>query len=242
MPTRSYQSLLGVLFGFACVFPLLRKRETKAPASTSELLLQQAQFQMREAQAKNRERAVQAITQKNTLQALASQTQKRISQLTECLEAAEPAEDETRRDLLDERRRYQRTLDEMQEPLAAAITTTEAVKTAMRREEDRIRAMTAEALAMKAQERQAQIEIALAKARLAQTTNLATDLFVQAREKIRLSKAQRDLIMQIAQTVETLDTAAQEADAAGNEPLSQKLAASRDALRDSALNATLWKT
>ena len=73
------------------------------------------------------------------------------------------------------------------------------------------------------------------------TTNLATDLFVQAREKIQQTKAQRDLITQIAQTVETLDAAAQEAEAAGNETLRRKLIASRDALRDSALNAALWK-
>ena len=242
MLTRSFQSLLGVLFGFACVFPLLRKRETKTPTNTSELLLHKAQSQMREAQAKNQERAVQAITQKNNLQALADQTQKMVNQLAEKAEASEAALDmKTTRELLTERDKYQETLVSVQTSLASAIVTTEVVKTAMRREENQIRAMTAEALAMKAQERQAQIEIALAKARLAQTTNLATDLFVQAREKIRLTKAQRDLIVQIAQTVETLDTAAQEADAAGNEPLSQKLAASRDALRDSALNAALWK-
>ena len=46
-----------------------------------EILLQQAQQEMREAQAKNRERAVQAITQKNHLQALADQTQKMVNNL-----------------------------------------------------------------------------------------------------------------------------------------------------------------
>lgn len=61
------------------------------------------------------------------------------------------------------------------------------------------------------------------------------------REKIRQTQAQRDLINQIVRTVETLDAAAQEADAVGNELLHQKLAAARDALRDSALNAALWK-
>ena len=241
MPTRSLQSFFGVLFGFLCIFPLLVKREPKAPADTSEILLQQAQQQMREAQAKNRERAVQVITQKNHLQALADQTEKRVSRLTERLEAADASDEETRRDLLEQRSKHQQVLDEMQGPLANAIATTEAVKIAMRREEERIRAMTAEALALGASEKQAKIEIALAKGRLALTTNLATDLFVQAREKIRQTQAQRDLINQIVQAVETLDTAAQEAEAFGNEPLHQKLAASRDALRESALNAALWK-
>lgn len=242
MPTRSFPSLLGVLFGFLCIFPLLRKREPKAPTSTAEILLQQAQQQMREAQAKNRERAVQVITQKNHLQALADQTEKRVTQMNERLEAAEPADDETRRDVLEQRRKYQQTRDKMQEPLASAIVATEAVKIAMRREEERIRGMTAEALALGASEKQAKIEIALAKGRLALTTNLATDLFVQAREKIRHTQAQRDLITQIFQSVETLDAMAQEAETAGNESRHQKLAASRDALRDAALNAALWKT
>jgi len=70
MPPRSTYSLIGVLAGFACVFSLLVKREKKMPGSSADALLEQAQAQMREAQAKNRERAVQAITQKNNLEAL----------------------------------------------------------------------------------------------------------------------------------------------------------------------------
>ncbi len=240
MTPRSLSSLTGVLLGFACVFSLLVKRDKKASLLTSEVLLQQAQQQMREAQAKNRERAVQAITMKNNLQALLDQTRKTVDRLTQQAEASTEAGMAEER--LAERDKHQETLAQLEVSLAAATTTTETVKTAMRREEERVRAMTAEALALRAQEKQAQIEIELAKARLAMTTSLATDLFVQAREKIKQTKAQRDLIMQIAQTVETLDTAAQEAEAAGNEMLRQKLIASRNALRDSTLNAALWKT
>jgi len=111
----------------------------------------------------------------------------------------------------------------------------------MRREEERVRAMTAEALALKAQEKQAQIETAIAKSKMAMTTNLVTDLFVQAREKIKQTAAQRDVIVQIGRTVEVLDTAVEEARRAGDEPLRQRLAANRDALRASALNTSLWK-
>ena len=239
MPPRSYPSLLGVLLGFFCVFPLLVKREKKVPVLTSEVLLRQAQEQMREAQAKNRARAVEVITQKNNLQALTDQTQKMVDRLTERAEAAELPDD--RQDFLAERDTAQKTLAQVQKSLETAVATTEIVKLAMRREEERVRAMTAEALALGAVEKQAKIEIALAKGRLALITNLATDLFVQAREKIQQTKAQRDLITQIVQTVETLNTAAQEAKATGNETLHQKLTASRDALRDSALNAALWK-
>ena len=108
----------------------------------------------------------------------------------------------------------------------------------MRREEERVRTMTAEALTLKAQEKQAQIEIAIVKSQLAMTTTLATDLFVQTREKLQQTMAQRDLIVQISRTVETLDAAAEEAN---TEDLRQKLTGARDALRQSALNAALWK-
>ncbi len=240
--TRSAYSLLGVLAGFACVFPLFLKREKKMPGSSAEVLLQKAQAQMREAQAKNRERAVQAITQKNHLQALLEQTEKRISRLNEQIEGLPLGEASAPKEsLLAERCRHQKRLEEMQPALASAIDTVEAVKIAMRREEERVRAMTAEALALKAQEKQAQIETAIAKSKMAMTTTLATDLFVQAREKIKQTAAQRDVIVQIGKTVEVLDAAVEEAANAGNEPLRQRLAANRDALRASALNASLWK-
>ncbi len=240
---RTTYSLLGVLAGFACVFPLLVKREKKMPGSSAEVLLQNAQEQMREAQAKNRERAVQAITQKNHLQALADQTEKRVSRLTEQIEGSALGEDAAvQQSLLRERRKHQESLAQLQAALASAIETVEAVKIAMRREEERIRAMTTEALALKAQEKQAQIETAIAKSKMALTTNLATDLFVEAREKIKQTAAQRDVIVQIGKAVEALDAAMEEAALAGNEPLRQRLAANRDALRQSALNASLWKS
>jgi len=46
-----------------------------------ELLLQQAQEEMRAMHAKNRERAVQAITQKNNLQQMVNDTQKTVDNL-----------------------------------------------------------------------------------------------------------------------------------------------------------------
>lgn len=86
----------------------------------------------------------------------------------------------------------------MQGSLDRAIAATETFKTAMRREEEHIRTKVAETLALTAEERQAKVEIAFAKSCLVMTTNLATDLFVQAREKIRQTQAQRNLINQKA--------------------------------------------
>ena len=96
--------MLGVVLGFLCVFPLFVKREKKTPISRSEVLLQQAQQQMREAQAKNRARAVDAITHKNNLQAMTDQLQKTVNRLTERIEALKHSEDvEAKQYLLAER-------------------------------------------------------------------------------------------------------------------------------------------
>jgi phage shock protein A len=241
--TRSSKSLIGVLLGFLCIFPLFLRREKKMPIGSADALLQKAQQEMREAQAKNRERAVQAITQKNHLQALADQTEKRVNRLTEQIEGPAFGEDAaTQQSLLRELRKHQESLAQIQTALASAIETAEAVKIAMRREEEHVRAMTAEALALKAQENQAQIEIAIAKSKLAITTTLATDLFVQAREKIKQTAAQRNLIVQIGRTVDALDEAADKAGSIGNKALCQKLTVTREALTESALDAALWKS
>jgi len=82
MPPEPNRPLVGVLLGFACVFFLFVKREEKkTPRDDAEALLERAQQQMHEAQAKNRERAVQAITHKNNLQALVDQSQKMVNNL-----------------------------------------------------------------------------------------------------------------------------------------------------------------
>ena len=130
-----------------------------------EILLQQATQEMKEAQAKNRERAVQAITQKNNLQALVDQTQKMVDNLQAKAELAlKNGDRDLARQLLVEKGQYDATLQSTKVSLQQALETTEAVKNAMRREEERIRAKTAQALAMKAQWKQAQIETSMNKA------------------------------------------------------------------------------
>jgi phage shock protein A len=241
MPTEPNRSLLGVLIGFACVFFLFAKRDRTPPQDDAETLLQIAQQEMREAQAKNRERAVQAITQKNNLQALVDQTQKMVTRLEERAEAARQADDpDLEQDLLAERSQYLLTLTQTQASLTSAIETTEAVKTAMRREEERIRAQTAQALAMKAQQRQALIEFTIEKSRLGMTTSYATDLFERAQVKIQQTQARRDLMAQIRKTVEALEEAAEAAARSGNTALSRQLLSEGDELKKAGLNPRLW--
>ena len=112
-----------------------------------EILLAQAQQEMREAQAKNRERAVQAITAKNNLQAEVDKTQKMVNNLQAKAELALKGGDrDLARQLLVEKGQYETALTSLNGSLDQAMQTTEAVKVAMRREEDRIRSKTAQAL------------------------------------------------------------------------------------------------
>ena len=133
-------SFLGVLVGAAWTFLLFARRGKPPQADAAELLLQQATRQMKEAQAENRERAVQAITQKNNLQAIVDQTRKRVEELEARAQAArEEGDAEREGDLRAERDKYRETLTQVEASLGNAVVTTEAVKTAMRQEEERIR-------------------------------------------------------------------------------------------------------
>lgn len=208
----------------------------------AETLLQLAQQQMREAQAKNRERAVEAITQKNNLQALADQTQKMVSNLqAKAQKAREEGDAGLERHLTVEQERYQQSLQKMAAGLETAIEAAEAVKLAMRREEETIRARTAQALAMKALHRQAQVEFEIEKSRLGMTTTKAGEWFERAQAKIQQAQARRDLLTQIRKTSEALEEAAEEAVHRGGAALSQRLLMERDELKKKALNPSLWR-
>ena len=243
MPPEPNRPLLGVLLGFACVFFLFVKREEKKPpVDDAEMLLERAQQQMREAQARNRERAVQAITQKNNLQALVDQMRRMVNRLEEQAKAAgQEGDTEREQDLLTERGQSLLTLTQTQASLKAAIETTEAVKTAMRGDEEAIRTRTAQALAMKAQYRQAQIEFVIEKSRLGMATTKAGDLFERAQARIQQAQARRDLMARIRKASETMEEAAEAAERSGDAALSRRLLSERDELKQAALSPKLWQ-
>ena len=242
MPTEPNRPLLGVLLGFACVFFLFVKREEKKPpVDDAEMLLEHAQQQMHEAQARNRERTVQAITQKNNLQALFDQTQKMVNNLRAKADKAHAEGDiGLERQLRAEQERYQRSVQQMETSLRRAIETTEAVKTAMRGEEEAIRTRTVQALAMKTFYKQAQIEFEIEKNKLGMTTTKVGDLFERAQAKIQSAQARRDLMTRIRKTAEVLEAAAEEAARKGDAALSQRLLSERDGLKTAALDPKLW--
>lgn len=241
MPTEPNRPLVGVLLGFAFVFFLFVRRVEKPRVDDAEAILQHASSQMQEMQARNRERAVSAITQKNNLQALVAQMERMVRRLEEQAQAAGQAGDAEREQaLLAERGQSHLTLAQTQASLQRAIETTEAVKTAMRREEEAIRAQTAQALAMKAQYKQAQIEFEIEKSRLGMTTTKAAVWFERAQSKIQRAQARRDLMARIRKAMEVLQEASEAAERGGDAALSRRLLSEQEELRRTALNPRLW--
>ncbi len=156
-----------------------------------EILLAQAQQEMKENQAKNRERAVQAITQKNNLQAEVDKTQKMVANLQAKAELAlKNGDRDLARQLLVEKQQYDSTLTTMSASLQSAQETIETIKTAMRREEERIRAKTAQAMALKTQWKQSQIEISINKAMEGMTTDGTDQAFERAQNKISNARSE----------------------------------------------------
>ena len=156
-----------------------------------DILLQQAQNEMKEAQTKNRERAIQAITQKNNLQALVDQTQKTVDNLGyKAEQALKNGDRDLARQLLVEKGQYEQTLVSTKQSLESAQQSIEAIKTAIRREEERIRAKTAEALSLKAQWKQSQIEISINKALDGLTTVNSDAAFERAHTKISNARSE----------------------------------------------------
>jgi len=166
-----------------------------------ELIINEAIREMKENQIKNRERAVQAITQKNNLQNLVDQEEK----LTRNLEAKaalalQQGNRELARQLLREKGQHDATLQQLRVSLKSAEETAEAVKTAIRREEERIRVKTAEALALKANMKQAQIQIQINKALDGLQFDESAQSWDRAEEKIRSMQSEAMARAEVAKT------------------------------------------
>ena len=157
-----------------------------------EVLLSQAQREMQEMQARNRERAVSAITRKNNLQQMVEDTQKRVNNLqTKAELALKRGDRELALQLLKEKQQYEGTLTNLNSSLAQAQETVESVKVAIRREEERIREKTAQALALKAQWKNSQIQIAMNKALEGMGVDDTAKTFERAQEKIRNANSEQ---------------------------------------------------
>lgn len=158
-----------------------------------EVLLDQARRDMQESHMRNRERAIQAITQKNNLQAMVDKEQQDIGRLNALAETALKRGDrELARKMLREKMTHEQTLTGLRQSLATASTTVDQVKVAIQREEENIRQKTAEALALKARWKQAQIQNSIQKALSGLQFEDTMGSFSAAEEKIRGMQSEAD--------------------------------------------------
>lgn len=167
-----------------------------------EVLLDQAKRDMQEMHARNRERAVVAITQKNNLQNQVDDLQKTVDNLQAKAEfALKRGDRELALQLLKEKQGYEQSLASAKETLAQAIETAEQVKVAIKREEEQIRQKTAEALALKAKWKQAQIQSEMEKQLQGMGTWEDTNnVFAQAKSKINTKLNEAKAMNELGQT------------------------------------------
>lgn len=166
-----------------------------------EVILDEAVREMKESQIKNRERAVQAITQKNNLKNMVETEERAASNLeAKATIALQQGNRELALTLLKEKGAHDKTLEQLRVSLKQAEETAQAVKVAIRRDEDRIRVKTAEALALKANMKQAEIQIQINKALDGFQFDDATQSFDRAETRIKEMQAEAEARAEVAST------------------------------------------
>jgi len=190
-----------------------------------QVIIDEAIREMKETQAKNRERAVQAITQKNNLQALVAQEEREARNLeAKAALALQQGNRELARALLRQKALHDRTLEQMRVSLKQAEETAEAVKIAIQRDEERVRQKMAEALALKANMKQAEIQIAINKALDGMQMDNASQSWDRAEERIRSMQSEAAARAEVASTSMSNRVAAledQQADAESDRMLAE---------------------
>ncbi len=150
-----------------------------------DIMLDQAKRDMQGALIANREKAVQAITQKNRLQGMLEDHRKRSATLeTQASMALKQGNRELAVNFMREKMNNDATVAQLQTSYEQALATVEQVKVAIKRQEEEVRKKTAEALAMKAQWKNAQIQNSISKALEGLTFENQFEGFGAAQERI----------------------------------------------------------
>ncbi|MDK3156830.1 PspA/IM30 family protein [Kamptonema cortianum] len=157
-----------------------------------EIMLDQARRDMQGALVANREKAVQAITQRNRLQQMLDESIKKSAQLeAQATTALRQGNRELARQFLREKATVDASIDTLKATHGQAVETVEQVKVAIKRQEEEVKKKTAEALAMKAQWKQAQIQESIGRALEGLTfENEYEGSFAAARDRIRDKQAE----------------------------------------------------
>lgn len=157
-----------------------------------ELMLDQARRDMQAALVANREKAVQAIASRNRLQKMMEEQTARAAQLeNQAAAALKSGNRDLARQFLREKAGIDQSIESLKPTLAAATETVEQVKVAIKRQEEEVRRKYAEALALKAQWKQAQIQSSITRALEGLTfENEYEGSFAAARDRIADKQAE----------------------------------------------------
>lgn len=151
-----------------------------------DMMLDQARRDMQQTLVANRERAVQAITQKNKLQGMLDEAAKKSEQLEkQAIMALKQGNRDLARQFMREKATNDTITTQLQGSYNNAVQAVDAVKLAIRRQDEEVRKKTAEALAMKAQWKQAQIQNSISKALEGLTFENQMESFGAAAERIK---------------------------------------------------------
>lgn len=156
-----------------------------------DMMLDQARRDMQEAMIANREKAVQAITQRNRLAAMLDEARKKSAQYERQAETAlKQGNRELARQFVREKANNDVVLSQLEASHKQADEAVGAVKVAIKRQEEEVRRKTAEALALKAQWKQAQIQNSISKALEGLTFENEFEGFGAASERIKEAQAE----------------------------------------------------
>ncbi len=158
---------------------------------TPDIMLDQARRDMQGALIANREKAVQAITQKNRLQGMLDETKRKSAELeSRASMALKQGDRDLATQFMREKMNNDSSVTTLQQSYDGAAATVDQVKVAIKRQEEEVRKKTAEALAMKAQWQQAQIQNSISKALDGLTFENQFEGFGAAQEKIRNAQSE----------------------------------------------------
>lgn len=156
-----------------------------------EMILDQAKRDMETALRDNREKGVQAITQKNKLQLMLEDERKKSTELElKASTAVKQGNRELALALMREKMTHDATAEQLQKSYEQATQVAEQVKVALQRQQEEVRKKTAEALALKAQWKQAQIQNAITKTLEGFDFDSQFTNFGVAQEKIRTMQSE----------------------------------------------------
>lgn len=151
-----------------------------------DMILDQAKRDMEQALRENREKGVQAITQKNKLQLMLEDERRKANELeAKATTALKSGQRELALGLMREKMTHDATIETLQKSYEQATAVAEQVKVALQRQQEEVRKKTAEALALKAQWKQAQIQNAITKTLEGFDFDAQYSNFGAAQEKIR---------------------------------------------------------